>query len=284
MDGSQRAHLALAPSTLTLAPTYVAGRAALLDALEALRGQSDALVLVGAQAIYLYTGDADVPVATETKDSDVLVDPSFLDPDPKLEEAMTAADFVRNLQSGQPGEWLNRDGIPVDLLVPSSLAAGNRGARLPPHSKYAARRVAGLEAAIVDNEIHEIVSLVPGDDRVFQIKVAGPSALLVAKLHKLGDRQETPSRLLNKDAHDMYRLMRAVKIEVFQEGFELLLGTRLAEEAVATGLRYLEDLFESPDALGPRMAGNAEELVGDPQLVAASTHQLAQDVLAVAGR
>lgn len=274
--------MAAVPLKLTLAPTYIAARTALLDALEALREQGDALVLVGAQAIYLYTGDADVPIATETKDSDLLVDPSFLDPDPKLEEAMTAAHFVRNLEGGQPGEWLNRDGIPVDLLVPSSLAPGNRGARLPPHSKHAARRVAGLEAAVVDNHVEEIASLIAGDDRAFQIKVAGPSALLVAKLHKLGDRRETPRRLLNKDAHDMYRLMRAVDIEAFQEGFGLLRAAPRAAETVEAGLRYLTELFESPDALGPRMAGDAEELVGDPELVAASTHQLAQDVLAVA--
>ena len=54
------------------------------------------------------------------------------------------------------GEWLNADGIPVDLMVPERLAGvGNnssRGARIPPHHEHATRRARGLEAAIVDND------------------------------------------------------------------------------------------------------------------------------------
>ena len=38
---------------------YVRARAALLDVAEALAEQLDAVVLVGAQAVYLHTGDAD---------------------------------------------------------------------------------------------------------------------------------------------------------------------------------------------------------------------------------
>lgn len=39
-------------------PQYVAARAVLLDALEALGPQRDAVIVVGAQAIYLHTGVA----------------------------------------------------------------------------------------------------------------------------------------------------------------------------------------------------------------------------------
>lgn len=49
----------------------VTGRRALLDALEALAEHRDAVVLVGAQAIYLHTGDALVALAESTKDSDL---------------------------------------------------------------------------------------------------------------------------------------------------------------------------------------------------------------------
>jgi len=42
----------------------------LLDAVEALEGQRHALIVVGAQAIYLHTGLVDEAIATETKDSD----------------------------------------------------------------------------------------------------------------------------------------------------------------------------------------------------------------------
>jgi hypothetical protein len=43
----------------------IATRSALLDALEALADQRSALVLIGAQAIYLHTGDAPVALARE---------------------------------------------------------------------------------------------------------------------------------------------------------------------------------------------------------------------------
>ena len=70
------------------------------------------LVLVGSQAIYLYTGDADVPIATTTKDSVIVVLPQILGGHPLLDEAMQAAGFERDLQ-GLQGQRFDRDGIPV---------------------------------------------------------------------------------------------------------------------------------------------------------------------------
>jgi hypothetical protein len=51
-----------------------ASRRALLDALEALRPHLDAVVVIGAQAIYMHTGAAPVALAETTKDSDLAVD------------------------------------------------------------------------------------------------------------------------------------------------------------------------------------------------------------------
>ena len=70
---------------------YVAARRALLDALDALADHLDALVLVGAQAIYIHTGDADVAIATSTKHGDLVVNPDVLRDDPLLEQAMEQA-------------------------------------------------------------------------------------------------------------------------------------------------------------------------------------------------
>jgi hypothetical protein len=64
------------------AELLVAARAALLDALDALAEQRDALVLIGAQAVYLHTGGADIALAEATKDSDLAVDPRALVDDP----------------------------------------------------------------------------------------------------------------------------------------------------------------------------------------------------------
>jgi hypothetical protein len=209
---------------------YIAARSALLDALAALEQHLDALVLVGAQAIYVHTGTADVAIATHTKDGDVAVDPTALDSDPLIEDAMEAAGFALRADRTQPGEWVNENGVLVDLLVPETIGgAGRRGARIPPHSTMSARKVSGLEAALVDNAPREIASLHPEDHRQFTLRVAGPAGLLVAKLHKLGDRQATPRRLDNKDAHDVYRLLRSTDaVELSQTLATLLHDDRTA--------------------------------------------------------
>lgn len=54
---------------------YALARRVLLDALDALGDQRDAVVLVGAQAIYLHTGDTDLAVAPFTTDGDVAINP-----------------------------------------------------------------------------------------------------------------------------------------------------------------------------------------------------------------
>ena len=67
----------------------VRARSALLDALDALAPHLDAVVVVGAQAIYMHTGKLDVALAEATKDSDVAVDPRVLPDDPRIENAIT---------------------------------------------------------------------------------------------------------------------------------------------------------------------------------------------------
>jgi hypothetical protein len=110
-------------------------RSALLDALEALGAQSDAVIVVGAQAIYLRTASAPVALAEATKDSDLAVDPRVLHDEPLLEMAMRSGGFLPNLESRQPGAWINAEGIPVDLMVPERLAGpGTPNSALWPHS------------------------------------------------------------------------------------------------------------------------------------------------------
>lgn len=192
------------------ADLFVQARTALLDALLALAEHRDAVIAIGAQAIYLRTSSAPVALAEATKDSDLAVDPRKLADEPLLEDAMTRAGFIHN-PNKQPGAWITPAGIPVDLMVPETLAGVGgkqaRGARIPPRAKNAARRARGLEAAVVDSSPMEVTALSPTDDRRYTVKVAGPAALLVAKLHKLGERVDTPDRLVDKDAHDIYRLL-----------------------------------------------------------------------------
>ena len=51
------------PGAINPDPEYIAARRVLLDALEALGENRKALVLVGAQAIYLHVGEGDLAVA-----------------------------------------------------------------------------------------------------------------------------------------------------------------------------------------------------------------------------
>ena len=219
-----------------------------------------------------------------TKDSDLAVDPRVLHDDPLLEEAMQRAGFHRNLADPQPGSWISPRGIPVDLMVPAALAGegGRRGARIPPHGRHATRRAPGLEAAVVDHAPMTIAALDPEDTRSVEMEVAGPAALLIAKLHKLGERRETPERQLDKDAHDIYRLLVAVDTGTLGTAIVGLRKNELAGGITDEAIVYLEQLFASgPEMLGSTMAGRAEELVGDPAVVSNAAATLAADLLAL---
>ncbi|MEV8513989.1 hypothetical protein [Dactylosporangium sp. NPDC051484] len=261
----------------------VAARGALLDALVALREHLDAVIVVGAQAIYLHTGAAPVALAEATKDSDLALNTRVLEDEPRLEEAMRAAGFHLDLQARQPGAWLSAEGIPVDLMVPEALAggAGRRGARIPPHGKDAARRAVGLEAAVVDHLAIDIPALASDDPRVCTANVAGPAALLVAKLHKLGERQAAPGRLVDKDAHDVYRLLVAVPTDRLAATLTRLRADDLAGPVTKQALVFLAELFAAgAEAPGSTMAGRAEEGVGEPAIVSAAVAALAEELVA----
>ncbi|MGH9044265.1 MAG: hypothetical protein ACRDVP_05420 [Acidimicrobiales bacterium] len=262
----------------------VRSRSALLDALQALYAHLDAVVVVGAQAIYLRTSSAPVALAETTKDSDFALDPRLLRSDPLIEKAMRDAKFLPNLESGQPGAWVNAEGIPVDLMVPEKLAGGGksaRGARIPPHDRRSMRRARGLEAAIVDNDLMEIRALDASDTRRIESRVAGPAALLIAKLHKLAERAATsPDRLLDKDAHDVYRLLIDTDTQALATTFHGLLHEDLCSEVAEEAKTQLRVLFsDGPVATGSEMAGRAEAGVGEPETVARQVAILADDLL-----
>lgn len=168
-------------------------------------------------------------------------------------------------------------------MVPEAVAGGpgRRGVRPPPHDSKAMRRSRGIEATLVDNSKMVIrATEVATDSREFVVAVAGPAALLVAKLHKIHDRIDTPSRIDNKDAHDVYRLLRAVETPVLVDAITRLLGEAVSAEVTRHALGQLRQLFaRGAGARGSLMAGAAEELVGDPTAVSESVALLAQDLL-----
>ena len=88
-------------------PEYVAARRVLLDALEALGPHRKAVVLVGAQAIYLHVGEGDMAVAPFTTDGDLAINPSVLDDEPILAEALRAA-IARSTWRKRTSSFLRR--------------------------------------------------------------------------------------------------------------------------------------------------------------------------------
>lgn len=63
-----------------LDPLYVAARRVLLDALTLLAPHGDAVIVVGAQAVYLRTaeGDVGITIAPYTTDGDIALNPERL--------------------------------------------------------------------------------------------------------------------------------------------------------------------------------------------------------------
>jgi hypothetical protein len=264
---------------------YVAARRVLLDALEAIKPHLNALVLVGAQAVYVHAGEADLAVAPYTTDGDLALDPSRLQPEPLLEVSLQRAGFT--LAENAVGVWQTsidvqgvKRNVGVDLLVPESLGgSGRRAARIPPHARQTARKVAGLEGALVDRDLSKIGALDPGDTRQFELMVAGPAALVVAKIHKIMDREGDADRRSDKDALDGYRLLRVVPTQALAQRFRTLLADQISQRVADTAQRMLPQLFGRMSAPGTRMAVRAALPLESGETLAASLVALAGDLL-----
>jgi hypothetical protein len=239
--------------------------------------------LVGAQAIYLLAGEADIAVAPFTTDSDLALVPELLQDQPRLAQALEMAGFTPTREIGiwAKQDWLDRDRVRVtiDLLVPETLGGpGRRAARLGAPGDRIARKVSGLEAIVVDRVTMTVEALEAGDRRAFPLAVAGPAALIVAKLHKIGDRRGT-GRSSDKDALDLLRLLRAFPNAELVARFTALLAASASVEVTRRALALLDELFGSSAAVGSRMAARAVETLDDPETIAASCAVLTQDLL-----
>lgn len=257
---------------------YVAARRVLLDALEALGVHRKAVVLVGAQAIYLQVGEGDLAVAPYTTDGDLAINPGVLDDEPALTKSLEAAGFELTVR---PGTWsLMPGGVQIDFLVPASLGgAGRRGARLGPHGADVARKAAGLEAAVVDHSRMQIVSFDTDDRRVFDVLVAGPAALLVAKLHKIAERRNAPERLQDKDGLDVLRLLRFGETATLAITLTSLASHQLADNATREAREFLAELFADRNAIGSQMAVRAIAGLEDEASIAISCEMLSTQLL-----
>lgn len=104
---------------------YILARSVLLDALTALGEHREAVVLVGAQAIYRRVGEADIAVAPFTTDADLAINPTVLSKAPPIEAVLREAGFKPKSEDAI-GVWVKVSSstenphieVPIDLLTP----------------------------------------------------------------------------------------------------------------------------------------------------------------------
>ena len=123
-----------------IAPECVAARRVLLDALTALHAHAENLILVGAQAVYQHTGDADLNVPIMTSDAYLAIDVTDLAEVPEIGDTLRRAGFA---PGDNPGHWVALSQVAIDLMVVPHQSGGTRGsaraARLAPRDKHTAR-------------------------------------------------------------------------------------------------------------------------------------------------
>lgn len=254
------------------APEYVAARRILLDALDALDEHRDNLVLVGAQAVYHHTGAADLNVPLMTTDADLAINADGLADVPEIGDVLRSAGFT---PGPNPGHWVAVSDVAVDLMVvphqSGRTSPSARAARLLPHEKLTARIARGLEPALVDNTYVRITALEPDDDRSVDLRVAGPAALLTAKVIKISERlgqaDAQPDRLKEKDALDAFRLLQAIETADFVQGFERHRGDEHASAVSDDALRVLGADGSDPQGRLALIASSAAQ--GDPAVAPA---------------
>jgi hypothetical protein len=257
---------------VTTPAEYVLARSVLLDALEALGPNLDAVILVGAQATYLHTGDADLNTPPTTTDADLALAPDKLGDSPLLERAMKDAGFIL---AADPGAWRGRMGVPIDLMVPEALSGGRsrRAARLPIHGDRVARRTRGLEAAIVDNEPARAHSA-----RSIRRARGSCSRRWPGCAARRQGHQDHPRRQQPKDGLGVLRILQAVPTEELAQRIRRLQDGSLAGDVTRQAVEALRD-GNNPNGQIAGLAARAVGVLENPDTIAESVVALVDDLL-----
>jgi hypothetical protein len=139
----------------------------------------------------------------------------------------------------------------------------------------AARKAAGLEAALVDFDLFMLDALDPADGRSVEVAVAGLGALLVAKLHKLAEREATPARWVPKDGLDVLRILQAADFDALGERLAALERDPIAGLVTQEARGHFQRLFVDRSGHGTAMAVQATVGLEDPATIAGSCAALA---------
>ncbi len=172
--------------------------------------------------------------------------------------------------------------VQVDVLVPSTVSPGKgrRAARLPGHEAHIARKVDGLEGVLVDRTKMHICSLEPERDfRRIEANVAGPGALLVAKLFKINERRGT-SRSSDKDALDIFRILQGVETKELVVCLWRILKDDRSRNSGKRALELLSELFGNRGSEGATMVARATRPLIEEAEVRLQSELLARDLMA----
>jgi len=248
----------------------VLARRALLDVLETLHDHTEALILVGAQAVYLHApGGLAVPAFTT--DADVALNPDILATAPDIEATLTTAGYRL---SQNPGSWESPLGVHIDLMTSPTRPGAHRAALLHGHGRFTARQTLGLEVALVDHAPMVISSLDPSDPREVRLHVASPPALVVAKLAKIQERvtDGKSHRIIAKDAGDLLRLLRIAGASDIGVRLQQLSRDPALRAAIEPRLDWLaDDLRSRNSSLVGMVIDAAQGTEGDASLREAVT-------------
>ena len=244
-------------------------RRLLIDTVRALGSFGDGITVIGAHAVHVWAQDTLGPIPMQaTRDADVVINPVFVTPDPKLLDVMGGIG-VKPALPDRPGVYgyVAEKDLPlaerttIDLIVPEIYAGpGRRAARIAGQER-AAGRATGLELAVWDRHLRTLAAVDHPDDTV-EAWVAGPASLLVAKAHKVHERltqlANRPDRLRPKDSGDIALLMMVSQPEAVSD----VMAARSADHpeivsVVAQAAQWLNGMYSDPSGIPRRHAADA---------------------------
>lgn len=251
----------------------VTSRRALINVITGLADQREALTVLGGHAVIEVTqGIPVLPPDDTTRDGDLGVIPQLLSDDPNLSARMTELGYEA-ARPERPGVWSPisqrdrdvHDRDCIDLIAPMSLARGDlatnrsiRAARVGAHGRHAVSAARGTELSVIDRQWRTLRSFDVGP--TVDAYVAGPSALLCAKAHKIHDRldpaelRRNADRLRPKDFADLYRLLLVITPEGAAGVFARGIAEPRISDAVALGRDYLVEILADASTVASMVA------------------------------
>jgi len=127
----------------------------------------------------------------------------------------------------------------------------------------------------------QLAALDRDDPRTMAVRVAGAAALLVAKVHKIDDRQDS-GRQSDKDALDVLRLLRGTETHELAARHAKLVADPRSEAAARHGRDLLEAQFARRQNVGVQMAIRSAGPLGDAEEIGVLFEALVGDFLAAA--